>query len=293
MASSIPVSARNERNGIAPLTGTAAFRPLEFVFGAVLLIAIAGTAILSGWLLPDPTKISLSSRLVPPLDAAHPLERMRWPGTFRARCQRRLDFAAGRVHSWLLGLWCWRRAMGLVAGYYRGIWDMILMRFADAVPALPFIPFTSSPSASRDRRRLDHQHHHPADCQPVGAICASGARFRRKRLREREFVPSARVTGVADRNIIMRHLLPNLLGPAVVLMTLNVVNKYPARKLADVFWTWVDPRFLMGGKAEGRTYLQTAWWIVVPPAILLTVLGLNLLGDWLRDSADPTGRTSC
>lgn len=99
-----------------------------------------------------------------------------------------------------------------------------------------------------------------------------------------------------DWRIILQHLLPNLIGPVIVLMTLNVANNILLESSLTFLGLGVDPTIPSWGGmlADGRTYLQTAWWVSVFPglAILLTVLGLNLLGDWLRDSLDPTGRTS-
>lgn len=270
------------------------FASLEFVLGAVLLIAIAGTVILSGWLLPDPTRISLSSRLVPPLvNAAHPLGTDALGRDILARVASGgwLSLQVGFISvagSVVLGV-----AMGLVAGYYRGIWDMILMRFADVQLALPFIllaiTFVAIVGGSITNTII----------LLIVSQWVQYARLVRASvmsLREREFVLSARAIGVADRNIIMRHLLPNLLGPVVVLMTLNVANNILLESSLTFLGLGVDPSIPSWGGmlAEGRTYLQTAWWISVVPglAILLTVLGLNLLGDWLRDLLDPTGRTS-
>ncbi|MDH4989503.1 ABC transporter permease [Aquamicrobium lusatiense] len=270
------------------------FASLEFVLGAVLLIAIAGTVILSGWLLPDPTKISLASRLVPPLvNAAHPLGTDALGRDILARVASGgwISLQVGFISvagSVVLGV-----AMGLVAGYYRGIWDMILMRFADVQLALPFIllaiTFVAIVGGSITNTII----------LLIVSQWVQYARLVRASvmsLREREFVLSARAIGVADRNIIMRHLLPNLLGPVVVLMTLNVANNILLESSLTFLGLGVDPSIPSWGGmlAEGRTYLQTAWWISVVPglAILLTVLGLNLLGDWLRDLLDPTGRTS-
>jgi peptide/nickel transport system permease protein len=270
------------------------FASLEFVLGAVLLIAIAGTVILSGWLLPDPTRISLSSRLVPPLvNAAHPLGTDALGRDILARVASGgwISLQVGFISvagSVVLGV-----AMGLVAGYYRGIWDMILMRFADVQLALPFIllaiTFVAIVGGSITNTII----------LLIVSQWVQYARLVRASvmsLREREFVLSARAIGVADRNIIMRHLLPNLLGPVVVLMTLNVANNILLESSLTFLGLGVDPSIPSWGGmlAEGRTYLQTAWWISVVPglAILLTVLGLNLLGDWLRDLLDPTGRTS-
>ena len=96
--------------------------------------------------------------------------------------------------------------------------------------------------------------------------------------------------------ILFQHLLPNLIGPVIVLMTLNVANNILLESSLTFLGLGVDPLIPSWGGmlADGRTYLQNAWWVSVFPglAILLTVLGLNLLGDWLRDSLDPTGRTS-
>lgn len=79
-------------------------------------------------------------------------------------------------------------------------------------------------------------------------------------------------------------------------MTLNVATNILLESSLTFLGLGIDPTIPSWGGmlAEGRTYLQTAWWVSVFPglAILLTVLGLNLLGDWLRDSLDPTGRTS-
>jgi peptide/nickel transport system permease protein len=115
-------------------------------------------------------------------------------------------------------------------------------------------------------------------------------------LRDREFIQSAQAIGVSDPNILFRHLLPNLIGPVIVLMTLNVANNILLESSLTFLGLGVDPQVPSWGGmlADGRTYLQNAWWVSVFPgvAILLTVLGLNLLGDWLRDSLDPTGRTS-
>src|SRR5690606_7417057 len=104
-------------------------------------------------------------------------------------------------------------------GYYRGFWDMIVIRFADVHLALPFIllaiTFVAILGGSLTNTII----------LLIVSQSVQSARLVRASvlsLREREFVLSARAIGVADRNIILRHLLPNLLGPVIVLMTLNV-----------------------------------------------------------------------
>ncbi|MDO5642623.1 MAG: ABC transporter permease [Paracoccus sp. (in: a-proteobacteria)] len=267
---------------------------LEFILGAVLLVTIIGTVLLSQWLFVDPAKISLSTRLIPPWqDPAHPfgtdalgrdiLSRVASGGWISLK----VGFISV-VGSVVLGV-----GMGLIAGYYRGIWDVIVMRLADVQLALPFIllaiTFVAIVGGSLTNTII----------LLIVSQWVQYARLVRASvlsLREREFVLSARAIGVKNRHIILRHILPNLLGPVVVLMTLNVANNILLESSLTFLGLGVDPTIPSWGGmlAEGRTYLQTAWWISVMPgmAILLTVLGLNLLGDWLRDLLDPTGRTN-
>ena len=110
-------------------------------------------------------------------------------------------------------------------------------------------------------------------------------------LRDREFVESARAIGAGKPRILFLHVLPNVIGPVIVLMTLNVANNILLESSLTFVGLGVDATIPSWGGmlADGRTYVQTAWWIGVFPglAIMLTVLGLNLLGDWLRDHLDP------
>jgi peptide/nickel transport system permease protein len=113
-------------------------------------------------------------------------------------------------------------------------------------------------------------------------------------LRDREFIQAARAFGVSDLAQIRHHYLPNLLGPVVILMALNVGNNILLESSLTFLGLGVDPTIPSWGGmlADGRTYLQTAWWVSVFPglAIMLTVLGLNLLADWSRDRLDPRGK---
>jgi peptide/nickel transport system permease protein len=182
--------------------------------------------------------------------------------------------------------------MGLIAGYYRGFWDVLVMRFADVQLALPFILLAITIIAIVGGSLTN------TILLLIASQWVQYARLVRAQvlaLREREFVLAARAIGVKDRHIILSHLLPNLLGPVIVLVTLNVANNILLESSLTFLGLGVDPTIPSWGGmlADGRTYLQTAWWVSVFPgvAILLTVLGLNLLGDWLRDTLDPTGRT--
>lgn len=276
-------------------TSRSRFASLEFVLGSLLTGGICLAVLFADVLFPAGfDKIDLMARLTPPfVDAAHPLGTDPLGRDVLARV-----VAGGRI-SLLVGFVSVAGAvvigllMGLVAGYYRGFWDMVLMRFADVQLALPFILLAITFIAIVGGSLTN---------TIILLIVSQWVQYARLvrgsvlALREREFVQAARAIGVRDWRIIVQHLVPNLLGPVIVLMTLNIATNILLESSLTFLGLGVDPTIPSWGGmlADGRTYLQLAWWVSVFPglAILLTVLGLNLLGDWLRDSLDPTGRTS-
>lgn len=276
-------------------TRFARFRNLEFILGALLTGGICLAVLFSGVLFPGGVdKIDLMARLTPPfVNWAHPL------GTDPLGRDVLARVVAGGKISLLVGLTSVAGAvvvgvvMGLVSGYYRGFWDMLVMRFADVQLALPFILLAITFIAIVGGGLTN---------TIILLIVSQWVQYARLvrgsvlSLREREFIQSARAIGVRDYKILFQHLLPNLIGPVIVLMTLNVANNILLESSLTFLGLGVDPLIPSWGGmlADGRTYLQNAWWVSVFPglAILLTVLGLNLLGDWLRDSLDPAGRTS-
>ncbi len=271
------------------------FRSLEFILGAILVGGMGLAILLSGLLFPDGGEgINLMARLTHPfVTAAHPL------GTDPLGRDVLARVIVGGKISLKVGAFSVAGAvvvgvvMGLVSGYYRGIWDVIVMRFADVQLALPFILMAITFIAIVGSGLTN---------TIILLIVSQWVQYARLvrgsvlALREREFILAARAIGVKDWAILFRHLLPNLIGPVIVLMTLNVANNILLESSLTFLGLGVDPMIPSWGGmlADGRTYLQNAWWVSVFPglAILLTVLGLNLLGDWLRDSLDPTGRTS-
>jgi peptide/nickel transport system permease protein len=108
-------------------------------------------------------------------------------------------------------------------------------------------------------------------------------------LREREFVQAARALGAPDARIIVRHVLPNVMAPVMVIWTLEVARIILMESALS--FLGVPPPTPTWGRmlAEGRDYLTVAGWIAIFPglAIMLTVLGINFLGDGLRDLLDP------
>lgn len=271
------------------------FKNLEFILGATLTIVICLAVVFSDVLFPGgANKIDLMARLTKPFtNAAYPFGTDPLGRDVLARV-----VAGGKISllvgfTSVLGAVVFGVLMGLIAGYYRGFWDMIVMRFADLQLAMPFILLAITFIAIVGGSLTN---------TIILLIVSQWVQYARLvrgsvlTLREREFILSARAIGVKDWRIILQHLLPNLIGPVIVLMTLNVANNILLESSLTFLGLGVDPTIPSWGGmlADGRTYLQTAWWVSVFPgfAILLTVLGLNLLGDWLRDSLDPTGRTS-
>lgn len=269
------------------------FLSLDFLLGAGLLGVICAAVLASGWLFPNVGAIDLTARLVPAFARADHIL-----GTDPLGRDVLARVVAGGWISLQVGVLSVAGSVvfgvivGLVAGYYRGIWDVIVMRFADVQLALPFIllaiTFIAIIGGSLTNTII----------LLIVSQWVQYARLVRAQvlaLRDREFILAARAIGVKDRRILFSHLLPNLLGPVVVLMTLNVANNILLESSLTFLGLGVDPTIPSWGGmlADGRTYLQSAWWVSVFPglAILLTVLGLNLLGDWLRDTLDPTGRT--
>ncbi len=271
------------------------FRNLEFILGTLLAGGMCLAVLLSGVLFPGGAdKIDLMARLTAPfVNWAHPF------GTDPLGRDVLARVVAGGKISLLVGFTSVAGAvvvgvvMGLVSGYYRGFCDMVVMRFADVQLALPFILLAITFIAIVGGGLGN---------TIILLIVSQWVQYARLvrgsvlSLREREFIQSARAIGVRDYKILFQHLLPNLIGPVIVLMTLNVANNILLESSLTFLGLGVDPLIPSWGGmlADGRTYLQNAWWVSVFPglAILLTVLGLNLLGDWLRDSLDPTGRTS-
>ena len=269
------------------------WRSLEFILGTVLTGVMLALVLFSVWIFPDRgSAMDLAARLSPPFAqwshalGTDPLGR---DVLARVLVGGRISLMVGLLS--VLGASVIGIAIGLVAGYYRGFWDMLLMRCVDVQLALPFIlialTFISILGGGLANIILF-------------MIISQWVQYARLvrgmvlSVREREFVQAARAFGVRDFSMMRHHILPNVLGPVIILMTLNVANNILLESSLTFLGLGVDPLIPSWGGmlADGRTYMQTAWWVSVFPgvAIMLTVLGLNLLGDWLRDRIDPTAK---
>jgi peptide/nickel transport system permease protein len=183
--------------------------------------------------------------------------------------------------------------LGIVAGYSRGMVDRVLMRIVDVQLSLPLMLLALLVVAALG----------PSTRNLIIVLALTSwlryARIIRGQvlaLREREFILSAHSIGAGTWRIILRHLLPNVMTPALVIATLELARIIIMDASLSFLGLGVQPPNPSWGRmlADGRVYISSAWWIVTFPgiAILLTVLSVNLLGDWLRDYFDPKLRTN-
>jgi peptide/nickel transport system permease protein len=264
--------------------------PLELILGLIFTVGMVLLVVFSDLIFGNKADMmDLRARLLPPFVSLNHIL-----GTDPLGRDVFARIAAGGKISLVVGLISVTgatligTAAGLVAGYFRGVADMVLMRIADIQLAMPFILLALTFIAIVGPGLW---------ILIVLMIIAQWVQYARLvrslvlSLRDREFILSARAIGVKNPRIILHHILPNIAGPVIVLMTLNVATNILLESSLTFVGLGVDATIPSWGGmlADGRTYVQSAWWVTVFPgiAIMFTVLGLNLLGDWLRDYLDP------
>ena len=204
---------------------------------------------------------------------------------FGARVSLLVGFI-GAIFSGAVGV-----VLGLAAGYYRGLVDDLIMRFVDIQMGFPSL-----------MTALLVLYVLGAGMWKVILVLAVTrwmvfARVTRSlvlSLREEVFVEAAQTVGCSDHRILFRHILPNLLSPLLVLVTLEVATMILTEASLSFLGLGIQPPQSSWGLmlAQGRSYVTTAWWLVTFPGliILLTALSLNLLATWTRAVTDPVTR---
>jgi len=178
--------------------------------------------------------------------------------------------------------------IGVLCGYYRGIVDTIFMRLADIQLAFPTILLALVIVVVLE----------PSLTVVIVVLGINGwmsyARVIRAEvlsLRSRDFITAARAIGDNDLQIMFRHIRPNILAPLATIGTLQVAAMIVAEASLSYLGLGVPPTVpTWGGMlAEGQLYVATSWWIALFSglAIVLTTLSINVMGDMLRDFADP------
>lgn len=253
-----------------------------------MLALLALLAVAAPWLSPrDPIRTAPRDALRPP-GTAFPLGSDQYGRDVLSRVLHgaRISLVVGLVSvSIAVGL---GTPIGLASGYYGGRLDLVLMRLVDVMLAFPGILLALG-IVSVLRPSL------PNLMIAVGiAAVPTYARLVRATVlaaREHLYVEAARAVGCRDRGILVRYLLPNVVAPLVVTGTLGLGTAILSAAALSFLGLGSQPPEPEWGRmlSEGRDYLREAWWIATFPGvgIMATVLGMNLVGDGLRDVLDP------
>lgn len=243
----------------------------------------------------DPTQNDLSSSLQPPFFAGGSTEHLLGTDQLGRDILSRL--LAGAQVSFLVavGAVVIAGAIGLLvalaAGFIGGRTDTVLTRLADASMAFPVVLLAIVIVAV---------HGKSISVVILVLVLAAWPQYARVlrseviRVRTQDFVTMSQVMGGSRFWAITRHVLPNVVPTLLVLATLQVGLAIIAEGSLSFLGIGVPPPAASWGNmlADGRTFLATAWWLPVLPGVALsvTVLGANLLGDWLRNALDPATR---
>ena len=264
------------------------------VWAFLVIVIIIASAIFAPLLSPaDPNFINLSQRLVPPVWQAETGSNQILGTDSLGRDLLSRIIYGSRI-SMFVGLMAVLLGggvgmlIGLIAGYKEGWFDNVVMRIADVQMSVPFILLALI----------------------ILAILGSGleklivvlalqswvpyarvVRGETLKLKNLDYVEASRAQGSSDFRIMLRHILPNLLAPNLVLGSFTVAQTIEREAALSFLGLGVGPHIPTWGGilATGRDYITEAWWIAALPglAIVITVLSINVLGDWLRDYLDP------
>lgn len=271
-------------------------RDWRTMVSVIVLAMLVGGALLAPLTELDPLKQSLSARLRPPawqsggtldhvLGTDHLGRDMLSRILYGARVSLTIGFLAVALAG-TIGV-----VLGLLAGYFGGLVDTIIMRVADVQLSFPMVLMAILLVSVLG----------PSLLNMVIALGVAGwveytrlVRAEVLQRREEIYVEAATALGAPHIHIILRHVLPNIAAPILVLATLAV----PRMILVESALSWLGlsvppPTPTWGGMvAEANNYLSTSWWMATLPgvAIVLVVLSINYIGDWLRDVLDPRAR---
>jgi len=269
------------------------FKRLPLTAGMIIFMLLV-LAVSAPYIAPhDPNLQDLSIALKPPFwqqggESGYPL------GTdslgrdilsriiFGARVSVIVGFG-GMILSGLIGT-----TLGLIAGYFGGKIDLLIMRFTDIMLSMPYILIAIAIIGAIG----------PSLMNVIFVMAITNwvsytriTRYEAMSLSKLEFVDMAKLSGIHPAKIIINHFVPNVLNSVTVLGSLDVGKLIVFEAALSFLGLGVKPPTASWGAmlADGRVYLTVAWWIATFPgvAIVLTVLAGNLLGDWLRDELDP------
>ena len=263
------------------------FRHRLFMTGLVLLMIIAITAILAPWITDvDPNRLSMRNKFKPPGEGwvfgTDSFGRSLWSRVVWGAQLSMLIGASVVALNAVFGI-----LIGAAAGYFRRI-DNLLMRINDALMAFPAILLAIAVTSVLG----------PSTFNVILALgivyIPRTARIVRSSvivLREMEFVQAAVAAGAGHWRILTRHILPNAMAPVIVQLSFLFAFAVLSEATLSFLGVGAVPPTPTWGNimAEGRDFMREAPWIITIPgiALMITVMGLNFLGDGLRDVLDP------
>ena len=268
-------------------------RNLKGIFGIIVLTIAISTAIFSPFISPhDPYSQALDQRLLPPFwqsggEITHILGR-----SFRPRCLEpviygsRVSILVGFSAVFFPGII--GITLGLLSGYFSRYVGAVVMRIVDMFLAIPYAVMAIAVITVVGTGLLN---------LILVLTITRWAHYARimngtvLQIKGQEFIEAAHARGNSTLRIMFRHILPNAVPPILVLATLELAFMIIMEATLSFLGLGVQPPTPTWGllASEGREYLTVAWWLTTFSglAIVITVLGANLLGDWLRDTLDP------
>jgi oligopeptide transport system permease protein len=262
------------------------------VAGMVVLAVMVALAVVGPWLVPfHYDTVTKTDVWMAPLNGGHLLGADSLGRDLLARLLAGLgvSLAIGVVAtsvSLVIGV-----AWGATAGYLGGRIDEVMMRVVDTLYSLPFIFFVILLMVTFGRNIL-------LIFLAIGAVewltMSRIVRGQTLSLKSKEFIEAARAAGLSSSQIIARHIVPNLLGPVVVYVTLTIPAVIIAESFLSFLGLGVQPPMASLGTliATGAQDMELAPWLLVFPSMtmVLTLMAFNFIGDGLRDALDPKDR---
>jgi len=259
------------------------------MLGFLIIVLLILLSLFGEWLAPfDPLHAELGKKLLPPMTDGHIL------GTDQLGRDIFSRIISGAKVSVIIGLaivliaGVFGTIVGVIAGFYRGWIDVVLMRIVDVQLSFPFILLVLVINAiiGTGLRNI-------IISLAIGGwvIFARVIRSEVLALREQEFIMACTATGVSRFEILLKHIVPNIFTPMIILASLQIGTFIIAEASVSFLGFGVQPPEPAWGNMlnEGKDYIFSSWWLITFPgiAIVLTALGVNLFGDWLRDTLDP------
>ena len=274
------------------------------ILGAILVTFVVFTAVAAPLLTPfDPAELNVQDRLLPPFwveggstDYILGTDQLGRDILSRIIFGSRISVIVGVLGvsiSLAVGV-----TLGLLSGYLGGWIDNIISRLLDTFMAIPFIVLALAVLGVLGPRGSSRD-------SLISLIVVLGltgwvtftrvVRGEVLSIKEQDYVEAARSLGQVDWKILLVHVLPNVTASIIVLATLQVATVIIAESSLSFLGLGIQPPSVTWGimLATGRDHLATSWWLATFPglAITFTVLGIILLGDWLRDVLDPRMKT--